>query len=567
VSLLELDALAVSYLTGGVHRRAVQNVSLAIEPGQTVALVGESGSGKTTTAQAVIGLLPENGRIDHGRVLLGGTDIAGWSERRLRAVRGTQVSLVPQDPVSSLDPVQTIGAQIAEVFRLHEPRDRRPVRPRVLALLERVGIDEPEHRARQYPHELSGGMRQRVLIAIAVALHPRLIIADEPTSALDVTVQRNVLDLLDSLREEFGTAVLFVTHDLAVAAERSQRLVVMRDGRIEEQDDTAAILRAPGSPYTRALLADAPAFSTSERPARPVIALAAGVPAPAAGTAAAASPALAVTGLVKEFRRGSRGATFRAVDDVSFAVPAGTTHAIVGESGSGKTTTARMVARFESPTAGSIALAGEDITDARGAALRALRRRVQLVYQTPFSTLDPRQRIRDIVEEPLRNFGLGDRAARRDRAAELIDRVTLPSSVLTRHPRELSGGQRQRVAIARALALDPAVVVLDEAVSALDVTVQAGILRLLDELQRDLGLTYLFISHDLAVVRQISDTVSVMRRGRVVESGPVATLFAEPQHEYTQQLLSAVPGGAGAAQDRIAAQDPIAAQDRIGERR
>jgi peptide/nickel transport system ATP-binding protein len=543
MSLLEIDGLAVSYLTGAGTRHAVHDVSLAIEPGQTVALVGESGSGKTTTAQAVIGLLPENGRIEHGRVLLNGTDIAGWGERRLRAVRGTQVSLVPQDPVSSLDPVQTIGSQIAEVFRLHEPRDRRPVRPRVLALLERVGIDDPEHRARQYPHELSGGMRQRVLIAIAVALHPRLIIADEPTSALDVTVQRNVLDLLDSLRQEFGTAVLFVTHDLAVAAERSQRLVVMRDGRIEEQNETGAILRHPTSPYTRALLADAPAFTTAERVARSA------VPAHSAASAVpptAGQPALAVTGLVKEFRRGSRGGIFRAVDDVSFRVPAGTTHAIVGESGSGKTTTARMVARFETPTAGSIALAGVDITDARGATLRALRRRVQLVYQNPFSTLDPRQRIRDIVEEPLRNFGLGDRAARRDRAAELVDRVALPASVLTRHPRELSGGQRQRVAIARALALDPAVVVLDEAVSALDVTVQAGILRLLDELQRDLGLTYLFISHDLAVVRQISDTVSVMRRGSVVESGPVATLFATPQHDYTRQLLSAVPGGAGA---------------------
>ncbi|MFD3449120.1 dipeptide ABC transporter ATP-binding protein [Microbacteriaceae bacterium 4G12] len=556
MSLLEIDSLAVSYSTAGGTRRAVHDVSLAIEPGQTVALVGESGSGKTTTAQAVIGLLPENGRVEHGRVLLNGTDIAGWNERRLRAVRGTQVSLVPQDPVSSLDPVQTIGAQIAEVFRLHEPRDRRPVLPRVLALLERVGIDDPEHRARQYPHELSGGMRQRVLIAIAVALHPRLIIADEPTSALDVTVQRNVLDLLDSLRQEFGTAVLFVTHDLAVAAERSQRLVVMRDGRVEEQDDTTAILRSPSSAYTRALLADAPAFSTVERAARPTVvtrSAAGGAPTPAteATPPTATPPALAVAGLVKEFRRGARGAAFRAVDDVSFAVPAGTTHAIVGESGSGKTTTARMVARFESPTAGSIALAGEDITDARGAALRALRRRVQLVYQNPFSTLDPRQRIRDIVEEPLRNFGLGDRAARRDRAAELVDRVALPSSVLLRHPRELSGGQRQRVAIARALALDPAVVVLDEAVSALDVTVQAGILRLLDELQRDLGLTYLFISHDLAVVRQISDTVSVMRRGRVVESGPVATLFAAPRHEYTQQLLSAVPGSTVSAADAV----------------
>jgi peptide/nickel transport system ATP-binding protein len=569
MSLLEIDGLAVSYFTGGRASRAVHDVSLSIEPGETLALVGESGSGKTTTAQAVIGLLPENGRVDAGRILLNGTDIAGWSERRLRAVRGTQVSLVPQDPVSSLDPVQTVGAQIAEVFRLHEPRDRRPVRPRVLALLERVGIDQPEHRARQYPHELSGGMRQRVLIAIAVALHPRLIIADEPTSALDVTVQRNVLDLLDSLRTEFGTAVLFVTHDLGVAAERSQRLVVMRGGRVEEQNATASILAAPGTEYTRALLADAPAFATVQRTPRPVTEIApGGTTGVAEGTAARVRPpALAVAGLVKEFRRGPRGsAPFRAVDDVSFAVQPGTTHAIVGESGSGKTTTARIIARFETPTSGSIALGGDDVTGIRGGDLRAFRRRLQLVYQNPFSTLDPRQRVRDIVEEPLRNFALGDRAARRERVAELVERVALPASVLQRHPRELSGGQRQRVAIARALALDPEVVVLDEAVSALDVTVQAGILRLLDELQRDLGLTYLFISHDLAVVRQISDTVSVMRRGRVVESGPVATLFADPQHEYTRDLLSAVPGGAAPAAGRAAAGDP-AAPNPIGAHR
>jgi peptide/nickel transport system ATP-binding protein len=557
MSLLEIDGLAVSYFSGGRAQRAVHDVSLSIEPGETVALVGESGSGKTTTAQAVIGLLPENGRVDAGRILLNGTDIAGWNERRLRAVRGTQVSLVPQDPVSSLDPVQTVGAQIAEVFRLHEPRDRRPVLPRVLALLDRVGIDQPEHRARQYPHELSGGMRQRVLIAIAVALHPRLIIADEPTSALDVTVQRNVLDLLDSLRTEFGTAVLFVTHDLGVAAERSQRLVVMRNGRIEEQDATASILAAPRSDYTRGLLADAPAFATVSRAGRPVAEPGTGgLPGASTGKADAATrpPALAVTGLVKEFRRGPRGSDrFRAVDDVSFQVAPGTTHAIVGESGSGKTTTARMIARFETPTAGSIALGGDDVTDLRGAELRAFRRRLQLVYQNPFSTLDPRQRVRDIVEEPLRNFAIGDRSARRERVGELVERVALPASVLSRHPRELSGGQRQRVAIARALALDPEVVVLDEAVSALDVTVQAGILRLLDQLQRDLGLTYLFISHDLAVVRQISDTVSVMRRGRVVESGPVAALFAHPQHEYTRELLSAVPGGTAPSPDPIGA--------------
>ncbi|WP_043625984.1 dipeptide ABC transporter ATP-binding protein [Nonomuraea candida] len=516
MSLLDLRDVAVSY----DGRRAVHGVSLSVEPGEVVAVVGESGSGKTTTAHAIIGLLPGNASVDAGTIHFGPPgrrlDLTGWSDRRLRSVRGARIGLVPQDPANSLDPVKTVGAQIGEVLRVHGQRDRRRIRGRVLDLLARVGLPDPETRARQYPHELSGGMRQRVLIAIAVALRPELVIADEPTSALDVTVQRRVLDLIDDLRAEYGTAMLLVTHDLGVAAGRSDRLVVMKDGRVVEQGPTAGVLAAPEAGYTRRLLGDAPALSA--RPFRD--------PPPAA------RPAITVRDLVKEFRVGRRA--FRAVDGVSFEVARGTTHALVGESGSGKTTTARMIVRFARPTSGKVTIAGAP--DGRD-----FRRHVQLVHQNPYGSLDPRQSIGEIVAEPLRNFGLGDRAARRARVAELLDRVALPRDVLTRRPRELSGGQRQRVAIARALAAGPEVLVLDEAVSALDVTVQARILDLLERLQHDLGLTYLFISHDLAVVRQISHTVSVMSEGRIVETGTTRQVFTEPRHDYTRELLAAIP--------------------------
>ncbi|MGP3964173.1 dipeptide ABC transporter ATP-binding protein [Nonomuraea sp. 3N208] len=515
MSLLDIRDLAVSY----DGRRAVAGVSFAIEPGEVLAVVGESGSGKSTTAHAIIGLLPGNATLDAGRILFGEADLAGWTARRLRSVRGSQIGLIPQDPANSLDPVKTVGAQIGEVLRIHGQGDRRSIRHRVLDLLARVGLPDPEVRARQYPHELSGGMRQRVLIAIAIALRPRLIIADEPTSALDVTVQRRILDLIDDLRAEYGTAVLLVTHDLGVAAGRSDRLVVMKDGRVVEQGPTAALLAAPEADYTKRLLNDAPALS-----ARPFLDPPEAQP--------AAGPAIVVRDLVKEFRMGRR--PFRAVDGVSFEVARGTTHALVGESGSGKTTTARMVVRFAMPTSGTVDITGAP--DDRG-----FRRHVQLVYQNPYGSLDPRQSIGEIVEEPLRNFKLGDRAARHARVADLLDRVALPKDVLARRPRELSGGQRQRVAIARALAADPAVIVLDEAVSALDVTVQAQILDLLEQLQRDLGLTYLFISHDLAVVRQISHTISVMSKGRIVETGTTRQVFTEPRHDYTRELLAAIP--------------------------
>ena len=532
MSVLTASDLRISY--GG--REVVHGVSFEIGEGETLALVGESGSGKSTTAHALLGLLPAGGRVDGGTVVLGDLDISGWSDRALRGIRGAEIGLVPQDPTTSLDPVRPVGKQVEEILRLHGHRDRRSRRARAIELLDRVGIDDPDLRARQYPHELSGGMRQRVLIATAIALRPRLLIADEPTSALDATVQRKVLDLLDELQREEGTSILLVTHDLGVAADRAERLLVLKDGRIVEQGRSEEVLAAPTDPYTRQLLADAPAFTTGfRRPDAPPFLR------DAAAVAAENPYAIVAEGLVKEFRVAARE-RFRAVDDVSFRVRRGTTHALVGESGSGKTTTARLVTRFHQPDAGTIEVAGEDVTHAKREQLRALRRRVQLVYQNPFASLDPRQQIADIVAEPLQNFRVGSRAERRERAIALLDRVSLPADVARRTPRELSGGQRQRVAIARALAIDPEVVVLDEAVSALDVTVQARILELLTSLQAELGLTYLFISHDLAVVRRISHTVSVMRRGRIVEEGQTEDLFRDPQHEYTRELLAAVPG-------------------------
>ncbi|MGF3053604.1 dipeptide ABC transporter ATP-binding protein [Microbacterium sp. YY-03] len=536
MTLLDISDLVVSYRAGRARREAIHGVSLSIAEGEAIALVGESGSGKTTTAQAVLGLLPDGARIDSGTIELGRQEISGWSQRRLATVRGAHIGLIPQDPVSSLDPVRTIGVQVGEIFRLHGERDRATIRKNVLELLERVGIDDPVRRAAQYPHQLSGGMRQRVLIATAVALRPRLLIADEPTSALDATVARRILDLIDELRAEQGTSVLLVTHDLAVAASRADHLVVLNGGRVVESGDARKILQNPQDAYTRQLLADAPALAAEgfRRIPVPLYLREASV------VAAEKVNAIEVSGLVKSYQ--TRGASdFRAVDDVSFTVRRGTTHALVGESGSGKTTTARIIAGFATPDSGTVTVADRDVTSLAGRDLRNYRRTLQLVYQNPFSSLDPRQKIGAIVAEPLQNFGRGTRAERTKRVAELIDRVSLPQAVLTRTAAELSGGQRQRIAIARALAAHPEVVVLDEAVSALDVTVQARILELLVGLQHELGLTYLFISHDLAVVRSLSHTVSVMQRGRVVESGTTEAIFTQPTHDYTKELLGAVP--------------------------
>jgi len=528
--VLDVSGLTVGYQDGDQVRVAVHEIDFKVAPGEVVALVGESGSGKTSSAQAIIGLLADNGRIISGTIRLNGTDISGWPQKRLDAIRGSVVSLIPQDPGNSLNPVKTIGKQVAEILAIHGHATGPVAYSQAIELLERVGLSEPRLRAQQYPHELSGGMKQRVLIAIAIALKPALIIADEPTSALDVTVQKHILDLIDELRSEFGTAVLLVTHDLGVAADRSNRLIVLKQGRIQEQGRTADILANPKSAYTRQLLSDVPSLNLKTRRAE---------------TRRVSVPAtddvLVVENLVQDFGLG-RSDSFRAVDDISFRVRRGTTHAVVGESGSGKTTTIRIVSAFQKPTSGRVIVDGLDLATLRGETLRQFRRKIQLVYQNPFGSLDPRQSIFRIVEEPLLNFEPLPKDERAKRVATAIERVGLPLDVLPRRPRALSGGQRQRVAIARALVLKPEILVLDEAVSALDVTVQAQILALLDELQRDLGLTYLFVSHDLAVVRQIADTVSVLNSGRVVDSGPVEEVFRNPKSAYTRELIDAIPG-------------------------
>lgn len=554
--LLEIADLAVGYRTRRGTVPAVKDVSLTVERGRVTAIVGESGSGKSTSAMAALGLLPGNAEVS-GTIRLDGRSLTGLSEREWRGIRGTRIGLIPQDPNNSLNPVKTIGASVGEGLRI-APRATRlsasARRRKVIDLLGEVGIDHPEVRYDQFPHQLSGGMKQRALIAAAVATEPELIIADEPTSALDVTVQRAVLDLLDRMRSGLGLGILFITHDLAVAGDRADRLVVMQGGEVKETGPTDRILTDPRDPYTKRLLADAPSLVSAVEQATYR-------PGPATG-ADAPAPLLTVTDLRREFGggrggRGGQGAEpFVAVDDVSFTVAPGTTHAIVGESGSGKSTLGRMITAFQAPTSGSVTLAASgtvdaavriDTLDRRGR--RDLRRRVQMVYQNPYSSLDPRQTVGKILAEPLRNLTDLSKEQVTDRVREILDRVALGAGsgsvsgdIAARRPAELSGGQRQRVAIARALILGPELVVLDEAVSALDVTVQAQILTLLDELQRDLGLTYVFISHDLSVVREISDTVSVMSHGRQMEYGPTSEIFEHPRTEFTKKLLDAIPG-------------------------
>ncbi|MRH85965.1 dipeptide ABC transporter ATP-binding protein [Nocardia sp. SYP-A9097] len=524
--LLSIDDLRVEYRGSTGTTTAVDGVSLEVARGETVALVGESGSGKSTLAHAVIGLL--NGGVrTGGAITFAGQRLDQANELALQAIRGARIGLVPQDPGTALNPVLRIGDQVAEVLRIHGRADRRTARLEALRILTEAGLDRPEVRAGQYPQDLSGGQRQRVLIGIALACGPELIIADEPTSALDVTVQRRILDHLAGRTNDSGTAVLLITHDLAVAAERADRLVVMRQGVVVETGSATQVLRDPQHEYTRRLIAAAPSLHTELPPRREL------------GDRA---PLLVATGLRKVFHI-AHGTELKAVDDVSLAVGRGETLAVVGESGSGKSTTARIIARLEQPDTGSVTFDGQDIGGLRGAKLRAFRRRIQVVYQNPYISLNPKLTIARIVSEPLQAFGIGDRKARRDAVAELLDQVALPASYLDRRPAELSGGQRQRVAIARALALRPELLVLDEPVSALDVSVQAQILDLLEQLQTELGLAYLFISHDLAVVRRLADRVAVMRYGRIVETADTADLFASPAHEYTRELLAAVPGG------------------------
>ena len=619
--LLKITDLEVTFTTSTGVVPAVRGANLTIYPGQTVAIVGESGSGKSTTAAAVIGLLPGTGKVTGGSIEFDGKELTTMSSKEWIEVRGSGIGLVPQDPMSNLNPVLRIGTQVKEALLANNIVPRSEAGERVTELLEQAGLPDGERRAKQYPHEFSGGMRQRVLIAIGLASRPKLLIADEPTSALDVTVQRRILDHLETLTKEMGTAVLFITHDLGLAAERAEQLVVMHRGRIVESGPALEILQHPQHPYTKRLVSAAPSLAS----ARIESAHARGITHTEeefTGSAknASSEEMIRVEHLTKEFHiRGAKGEASKllAVDDVSFTLRRGKTLAVVGESGSGKSTAANMILHLLEPTSGKIFFDGEDTSEYSEAQLFALRRRLQAVFQNPYGSLHPMYSIYRIIEEPLKIHGYGtleyaraeikraeatgrepelwavaaleghsesdkklreervkayaqqevERAKaagrepelwavaaleghsefnpkklREERVAELLDLVALPRSAMRRYPNELSGGQRQRVAVARALALNPEVIVLDEAVSALDVLVQNQILHLLNDLQAELGLSYLFITHDLAVVRQIADDVVVMEKGRLVEANTTDALFDHPVQEYTRELIEAVPG-------------------------
>lgn len=532
-ALLRVEGLTVSY----GRTEVVSDVGFSLGRGESLALIGESGSGKSTIARSLLRLLPDGGAA-RGRVELEGRDILALSERRFRPLRGRALGFVPQDPGSSLNAVRTIGAQAHEAAALTGERDARARRELIHHTFAQVGLDDPRRVYDSYPHQLSGGMLQRVLIGLAVLPRPALLIADEPTSALDVTIQKRILDLLSELRSDLGIGLLLITHDLAIAAERADSLVVLRDGAVQEAGPTAGVFAAPRSGYARELQADVPALNPDRyRTLRDERVVAADSPDP--DVAPDAGPKVELRGVTKSFTVEGRRLT--ALDDVSFAVPRGTTHALVGESGSGKTTAVRLLLGLEQADDGEILVSGEPVHDRSAKDLRSVRRHLQLVYQNPFTSLDPTWRVGRLVREPLDRFRIGRPGERPALVREALAAVGLAEDLLSRRPAALSGGQRQRVAIARALVQQPDVLVLDEPTSALDVSVQADIVEVLVRLQAELGLTYVFVSHDLALVRQLADTVSVLHHGQVVEAGPADQLFTDPEHDYTRRLLSSIP--------------------------
>lgn len=537
--LLEVTDLRITFESSTGVVEAVRDFDMTIYPGQKVAIVGESGSGKSTSAMAVLGLLPGTGKVTGGSIKLRGEELTNLDEKGWQKIRGNRIGLVPQDPMSNLNPVWRIGTQVEESLKANNIVEGSERHQRVIELLEHAGLPDAERRAGQFPHEFSGGMRQRALIAMGLAANPELLIADEPTSALDVTVQKRILDHLEMLTQESQTALLFITHDLGLAAERADHLLVMHRGRVVERGPSLDILRNPKHPYTRRLVNAAPSLAA----ARTHAALK-----DEDVTVAETKPedvVIRVDNLVKEFDvRGQKGAkkTLRAVDEVSFDLRRGTTLALVGESGSGKSTVANMALSLLEPTSGTVYFEGRDISELNRQELFNLRRKMQVVFQNPYGSLDPMYSIYRCIEEPLRLHKVGSRKERDARVAELLDMVQMPRSAMRRYPNELSGGQRQRIAIARAMALGPEVIVLDEAVSALDVLVQDQILQLLKGLQDEMNLSYLFITHDLAVVRETADDIVVMRQGKVVEQGPADAIFADPQEEYTRNLIDSVPG-------------------------
>ena len=529
--VLMVEGLCVSARTEAGMVPLVDDLSFTLHRGETLAIAGESGSGKSITSLAIIGLLPPPAvRVTGGRIRLGDTDLTALAEPQMRAIRGARIAMIFQEPMTSLNPVLTVGAQLTEALRAHTDMGRAEARTRALAALQSVRISEPERRLGQYPHELSGGMRQRVMIAMALALRPDVLIADEPTTALDVTVQREVLDLLRDLQRDLGTAIILITHDMGVVAEMADRVIVMKSGRMVEEGPVGRIFAAPKVAYTRELLAAVPRMGAGAAKARP---------------APESAPVARLEDV--QVRFDLTGGLFgrvthrvHAVEHVSFDINAGETFALVGESGCGKSSIARAMAGLV-PHRGRIEIAGRILGSLDAAGRKALRRDVQVVFQDPMAALDPRMRAGDLVAEPLVIHGIGSATEQQARVAELFARVGLTPDQTERYPHEFSGGQKQRICIARALALKPKLIIADESVSALDVSVQARVLDLLEELKRDFGIAYLFISHDMAVVENIADRVAVMYLGQIVETGSRAQIFGTPRHPYTQRLIDAVP--------------------------
>jgi len=553
--VLAVAGLRTAFRMDGAWRTAVDDLSFEVGARETVAIVGESGSGKSVTALSIMRLVSEsNGRVE-GRIALQGQDLLMLPEEEMRKVRGNRISMIFQEPMTSLNPVLTVGFQIAEALVYHRGMDGAAAEVEALRLLDRVRMPAARERSRDYPHRLSGGMRQRVMIATALACRPKLLIADEPTTALDVTIQAEILELIKILQDEEAMSVLFITHDMGVVAEVADRVVVMWKGRKLEDRPAAEIFRAPAHAYTRALLASVPRLGEMAGHARPlrfaeIDPREEGVRVPPSEVGetvrAGAGPLLQVEGLTTRFD--IRGGLFgrlrgrvHAVENVSFSLQAGETLAIVGESGCGKSTTGRSILRLVEPTAGTVRFETQDVTRAGRRDLRAVRQQMQMIFQDPFASLNPRKSVGAAIAEPLVVHRVAGRVAARDRAAELMRRVGLSPDMADRYPHEFSGGQRQRIAIARALALNPKLIIADEAVSALDVSIKAQVLNLMLDLQSELGLSYLFISHDMAVVERVSHRVAVMYLGEIVEIGPRASVFGNPQHAYTRKLLGAVP--------------------------
>jgi peptide/nickel transport system ATP-binding protein len=527
--VLSIRNLAVALPRGGDRTHAVRGLDLDIGPQEIVCIVGESGSGKSVTASAVMGLLPPGTlTVESGAIELEGEDLIAATPARMRELRGDRMAMIFQEPMTALNPLMTVGAQIGEVIRVHRPAmPAAAVRDRVLELVRDVRLPDPERMVGAYPHQMSGGQRQRVMIAMALALEPALIIADEPTTALDITTQAQILRLLRELQDRHHSAVLFITHDFGVVHDIADRVLVMRHGEVVEQGPAAEVLAAPRHPYTRMLLGAVPQGAVKAEPL------------------ARSAPLIEVDAL--ELVYGGRslfggGRAVRAVDDVSFVLGEGETLGVVGESGSGKSTVGRCLTGFNTPTGGRILYRGRDIAGFRGRELQAYRRGVQMIFQDPYRSLNPRRRIRDtLIEGPLQHGT--PKAEAMSRAAGLVEMVGLKPDALDRYPHEFSGGQRQRICIARALAMEPEVIVADEAVSALDVSVQAQVLELIDDLQKRLGFAMVFITHDLRIAAAISDRIAVMQRGRLVEHGAVDEVFLRPRENYTRELLAAIPGG------------------------